>query len=131
MSALPTRVAYIVACLAPISVVGVLASNVGAGNGMIYSIAFMFFVPFAIGAALAWAVRGKPFSSWIVLLGIMVISIYGFVGLHSAFFRVPARGAIDLIYRPIEQSVLMVGVAVFLAVPILIGKLRNRKYLKR
>lgn len=126
MSAVQTRASYIVAGLTPISIVGVLVIKVGAGNGEIYPIALMVFIPFAIGAGLAWGVRGKPFSSWIVLLGIITASVHEFAGLHSAFFRVPARGAIDLIYRPIEQTVLMVAIAVVVAVPILIAKLRAK-----
>lgn len=126
MSAVQTRASYIVAGLTPVSIVGVLASKVGVGNGEIYPIALMLFIPFAIGAGLAWGVKGKAFSSWIVLLGIIIASVHGFAGLHSAFFRVPARGAIDLIYRPIEQTVLMVAIAVVVAVPILIAKLRAK-----
>lgn len=122
-----TGASYAVALITPICVVGILASKVGAGNGAIYPIALMGFVPFAIGAGLAWTVKGKLFPSWIVLLGIIAASIYGFMGLHSAFFRVPARGASDLIYRPIEQTVFMAAVGLIVAVAILIGKLNARK----
>ena len=118
----PTKLSYILALLVPVSLVGVLVDRVGTGDHAIYPIALMLFLPFALGAVMAWGVRGKPFLRWIVLIGILAASIDGAIGLHSAFFRIPARGALDLIYRPIGQTALMTCIAVSAALSHLIKK---------
>jgi hypothetical protein len=117
---------YAMALITPICIVGVTESVIGAGNGEIYPIGLLCFVPFAIGAGLASAVKGKLLQSWIVLVGIFAASIYGFLGLYGAFFRVPARGAFEVIYRPIAQTALMVAIGLIVILPILIGKLKDR-----
>jgi hypothetical protein len=121
-----TKASLILAVIAPVIVVGVFIANVGPGNGAIYPMMSMFFVPFAIGAGLALGVRTRPVLSWLVLLSMIAISIDGLVGLYSAFFRVPARGGQDLIFRPFEQIFLIVAVSIIVVVSVLIRSVLMR-----
>lgn len=120
-------VSYILSIAVPTCITSILVSKVGTGGGAIFPALLTFFVPFGIGAGLARAVWRNLWLEVLVLAALIGITIHGFRGVYSAFYRVPARGGIDLIFRPYEQTYFMVGVAVVVGAIWLLTKGKARK----
>jgi hypothetical protein len=107
-NSIQTRMTYAISAGAPITIIGVLVSKVGWVDGQMGNILLTQFAPFVLCAALTWLVRRKHILGWIVFGGTMLAAIYGFIGLYGGFWREPAKGAWDVVYRPFQETIIVV-----------------------
>jgi hypothetical protein len=121
-----TWVTLALALLTPIVTVTLLCLNVGAGGGRILSLAGVLFLPFVLGAILAWAARRKLLLGWLVLLTIIAMAGHEAIGVYRAFYRTPAEGGQELIYRFLPQLGAMLALSALVTISLLLTRRRNQ-----
>jgi hypothetical protein len=115
----------------PTVAVTVLWLNVGAGGGRIISVAAVLFLPFILGAILAWAARKRLFVGWLVLLAVIAMAGHEAIGVYRAFYRTPAGGGQELIYRFLPQLVAMLALSALVTFSLLLKRRSNQAEVKQ
>jgi len=119
---LRTIISLLIAAFVPTVAIAVLVEKLGSGSNAMFLIGAFLYLPFVLGAMLALAVRKKRWLSWLVLLTLLLISCDEIIGIYGAFFRTPARGASDLIYRPLSQTLVIAVVAIVFGGIVFLGR---------
>jgi len=86
----------------------------------------VLFLPFVLGAILAWAARRKLLLGWLVLLTIIAMAGHEAIGVYRAFYRTPAEGGQELIYRFLPQLGAMLALSALVTISLLLTRRRNQ-----
>ena len=120
-----TIISLLIAAFIPTLAIALLVEKIGSGSTAIFLVGAFLYLPFFLGALLAVAARKKRWLSWLILLTLLLISCDEIIGIYGAFFRTPARGASDLIYRPLPQILVIVVVAIVFGGMVFLGRKMN------